>query len=79
MKKKKLFILADDGYTMHQWRKERIWIEAINHENNSRKQWDDTWSFIADYDQKVCILHFRFISPEKSFFLNSGKSKTKRI
>ena len=49
---------ADDGYTMHKWRKERIWIEAINHENNSRKQWEETWSFMADYDQKVCLPFF---------------------
>jgi hypothetical protein len=38
---------------MHQWRKERIWIEAINHENNSRKNWDENWAFMADYDPKV--------------------------
>jgi hypothetical protein len=48
---------------MHQWRKERIWIEAINHENNSKKQWDEAWSFIADYDQKVYYFNFQLASP----------------
>jgi hypothetical protein len=54
---------------MHQWRKERIWIEAINHENNSKKQWDEAWSFIADYDQKVYYFHFQTsISLKNSLF-----------
>lgn len=48
-------LIADDGYVMHQWRKERIWIEAINAEQRTRKNWDETWSFIAEYDQKVSI------------------------
>jgi hypothetical protein len=38
---------------MHKVRKERIWIEAINAETRIRNDWQENWSFLADYDQKV--------------------------
>ncbi|RNA11257.1 hypothetical protein BpHYR1_005917 [Brachionus plicatilis] len=43
---------ADDGYVMTKWRQERIWIEAIEKEGKSLQEWEEKWSYLADYDQK---------------------------
>jgi hypothetical protein len=44
---------TSDGYPMSKWRKERIWIEAVEGEAKSVKKWDENWSFTLDYDSKV--------------------------
>lgn len=55
---------------MHKVRKERIWIEAINAENRIRNDWQENWSFLADYDQKVNkIYKFNFIAETLCFIL----------
>ena len=38
---------------MTKWRKERIWIEAIEREQKSIQEWNEKWGFLAEYDQKV--------------------------
>lgn len=48
----KISFLADDGYVMTKWRQERIWIEGVEKESKSIKEWEDKWSFLAEYDQK---------------------------
>jgi hypothetical protein len=46
-------LTADDGYVKTKWRQERIWIEAVEREGKSLLEWNEKWSFLADYDQKV--------------------------
>lgn len=42
---------------MTKWRQERIWIEAIEKEGKALQEWEDKWSYLADYDQKVNFFH----------------------
>ncbi|CAF0709036.1 unnamed protein product [Brachionus calyciflorus] len=43
---------ADDGYVMTKWRQERIWTEAIEKEGKSLQEWEEKWSYLAEYDPK---------------------------
>lgn len=44
---------ADIGYGKTKWRQERIWVESVDRENKAVKEWQEKWSFMADYDPKV--------------------------
>ncbi len=52
-------IKLDDPKAVSKWTQERIWIEAIDRETKSIKEWEDKYSFLAEYDPRV------------SFFLKS--------
>lgn len=34
-------------------RQEKIWVEACDRENKCAIDWQEKWSFLADYDPKV--------------------------
>ena len=51
------FLKADIGYGKTKWRQERIWVESVDRENKAVKEWQEKWSFMADYDPKVIELH----------------------
>ena len=41
----------------------QVWIESISKEEATRKQWQEMYGWMADYDPKVCIAndeHARF-------------------
>jgi hypothetical protein len=46
---------------MTKWRQERIWIEAIDREAKSIQEWNEKWSFLAEYDQKVAVWFINFV------------------
>ncbi len=73
---------ADDCYVLHKWRKERLWIERINAEEKGRKDWDENWAFLADYDQKVnshCFIYFFLTKCSTKNMLNKGNLKEKKV
>jgi hypothetical protein len=46
-------IKIDDPKAISKWTKERIWTEAIEREGKSIKEWEEKYSFLAEYDPRV--------------------------
>ena len=70
------FKLADSGYARTKVRQERIWVEAVDRENKAAVEWQDRWSFLADYDPKVRIFHYRNLIIKKTLMSQFDKSKS---
>lgn len=37
------------------WDLAQIWIESISKEESTRKQWEQMYGWMADFDAKVCV------------------------
>jgi hypothetical protein len=47
----------DDG-AVNPWDLAQIWIESVTKEASSRKQWQDMYGWMAEYDPKVILIWF---------------------
>jgi hypothetical protein len=57
---KTFLFLTDNPKGVSAWTKERIWTEAVEREAKSIKEWEEKFSFLAEYDPRVriCFIFF---------------------
>jgi len=68
----------DDG-AVNPWDLAQIWIESVTKEASSRKQWQDMYGWMAEYDPKVILIWFsEFKKTALKFFREISNPKNLR-